>query len=256
MKCPNCGNEVRGTFCTSCGARLNQDQQDSSDGVAAYPADPSATVIMPSGRQRGQDAPAANPAATTRMPSLSPGQPPPQPDPSTVSRGNPNATVMIPSQPRTERGEVAVPSAPATNFDKLRMQLFVPALVAFIFGAGHHIEHAVRHDTGFPLTSTPSPWTFNLLLYPLAAFGFYMMWRRNKLLPGMWLIVGVVPAIFVFIAHFSPIALDSVPTVYHYYKHAWAGVIAVGDVICLEISLIWLAITSVRVYRATHKWWG
>jgi hypothetical protein len=52
--------------------------------------------------------------------------------------------------------------------------LFKLALLATVFGIGHHIDHVIRgNHVGWPLIEEPTPFTYSLGFYPFIASGLY-----------------------------------------------------------------------------------
>lgn len=174
MICPNCGKEVRGRFCSSCGGRVDQEQPRSPLAEEGSAAQRGATATMPI---PSMARPAASPfASAAAAPSVS------------VVRDNPNRTVVIrPEDVRSSVSEAAPQPAPSRVTDmSMRLWIVIPAIGSIVFGAFHLFEHWVRHDAEWPLGAGIGPFTFILLESPgrLPRRGARVCLRRLPRAPG------------------------------------------------------------------------
>jgi hypothetical protein len=65
---------------------------------------------------------------------------------------------------------------------------YTVVLIPFFLGFLHHIDHVVRgNHVGWPLTPAVTPFTFSLAVYPLALFGFCLMYVTDRTIITYWL---------------------------------------------------------------------
>lgn len=95
--------------------------------------------------------------------------------------------------------------------------LFKLAVLAAVFGIGHHIDHLLRADhLGWPLISEVTPFTYSLGIYPFIVVGLYLH-ARGRVGPGYWAFLTTIGALFVGLTHLarwpsSPPSTSSVRT--------------------------------------------
>ena len=76
-----------------------------------------------------------------------------------------------------------------------------------VLSAGHHVDHALRHHIGWPLSNHVTPFTYALFVYVAIAVGAVLSWRR-VVGPGFWAILAAIGICFIGFTHFGPFAED------------------------------------------------
>jgi hypothetical protein len=162
---------------------------------------------------------------------------------------------------------------------QLRRWLLALGIAGIFLGLLHHTDHVIRgNHVGWPLTPEVNPFTFSLLLYPLALVGLYMT-GRGRLSAGYWLFTAVLGFGLLASTHLGPFALEplhDITTPYHhplvyaqaapdnrvalfrdiYAPHAtplWAGV-ALAILFGLMTMMVLLAVTAVLARRVSGRW--
>ena len=122
------------------------------------------------------------------------------------------------------------------------------ALLATIFGIGHHVDHMIRgNHVGWPVVPELTPFTYSLAFYPVIAYGLYL-YLRGRTAPGFWALLSAAGFFVVGLLHFGPFAVEPVADIIGPYSSKLAGYAAVG---WLVTFLALLAATSVYAY---HVW--
>lgn len=171
---------------------------------------------------------------------------------------------------------------------RLRRWLMVPAACVTIFGALHHLDHMIRgNHTGWPLREEVTPFTLSLLIYFFLIPGLYLT-ARGRAWAGYWLAVALPLLALVGSVHFLPgedtetlahvylpyaqpleyaarpleYAPAGVPAervaffrdVYPRYASPLWGVLAVGDLVALVLSLLVLLGSAIRARLLSGRW--
>ena len=137
----------------------------------------------------------------------------------------------------------------------LRRRLVVAAAAVTVFGALHHLDHALRgNHVGWPLSDAVTPFTFSLGVYLLLLPGLYLTPRR-KAWAGYWLVVSVLTLALVVWVHFGPSPeAESLPEVYGPWGNALLGGLAVAILFALLASLVALLVAAVQARTASGRW--
>jgi hypothetical protein len=118
-------------------------------------------------------------------------------------------------------------------------------LVVFntIFSLGHHVDHAVRHHIGWPLSHEVTPFTHALGIYVFILVGTILT-RRGVVGPGYWSILAMIGIVFIVGTHFGPLAEDPVSAVMSEHATRTRGLIAVTWLVLFVTSLVTAAAYS------------
>ena len=136
-----------------------------------------------------------------------------------------------------------------------RRRLVVAATAVTVFGALHHLDHALRgNHVGWPLSDAVTPFTFSLGVYLLLLPGLYLT-PRGKAWAGYWLLVSVLTLALVVWVHFGPSPeAESLPEVYGPWGNALLGGLAVAILFALLASLVALLVAALRARAASGRW--
>ncbi len=163
----------------------------------------------------------------------------------------------------------------------LRRWLLIAAACVTILGAIHHVDHVVRgNHIGWPFSTTVTPFTFSLLVYPPLLAGIYLT-SRGRAWAGYWLVVALPILALVVFVHLVPHAgyeapadlyvpysaplvyvqmgtapsrVDFFRDVYPRYASPVWGFLAVAVMVSLVIALLALLLTAIRVRRISGRW--
>src|SRR3954466_15675595 len=97
--------------------------------------------------------------------------------------------------------------------------------VNLVLSAGHHVDHALRHHVGWPLSPHVTPFTHALAVYVFIIVGAVLS-RRGRGGPGYWSILAVVGFVFIVGTHFGPYAEDPVSKVMSEHATRMRGMLA------------------------------
>ena len=175
----------------------------------------------------------------------------------------------------------AVEAGAAGGGARERRWLIAGAAAVTVFGLLHHLDHSIRgNHVGWPLSGTPTPFTFSLLIYAFLLPGIYFT-ARGRLGAGYWLAVGLAGLALVVFVHFVPTedyeSFSDIYTPYAepleyvateapanrvaffrdtYAPHASAawGWLAIADMYALVLSLVALIATAAAVRRRSGHW--
>lgn len=164
---------------------------------------------------------------------------------------------------------------------QLRRSLLIAATCVTVFGAIHHIDHIVRgNHIGWPFSTTATPFTFSLLVYPALLVGIYLT-RRGRAWAGYWLTVALPMLALVVFVHLIPhtgyeapadlyvpyadpqayIALGTAPSRIAFFRDVYPpfaspvwGFLAVAIMVSLVHALVALIIGAIRVRRISGRW--
>jgi hypothetical protein len=79
--------------------------------------------------------------------------------------------------------------------------------LAAAMSLGHHVDHVLRGNAGWPVTGDVNAFTISLAIYPTIAVGLYL-YRAGRIGPGSWAIISGGGAAFVAAVHFGPLAIE------------------------------------------------
>jgi hypothetical protein len=108
-------------------------------------------------------------------------------------------------------------------------------------GLAHHVEHIVRDQVGWPLSSEVNPFTISLVVYPVVALGFELS-RRGKVGPGFWGLVALAGAVAIAVVHFSGLTDETPDSVRAAYASSAAGWVALAIAAALVAVLVAAAV--------------
>lgn len=130
-----------------------------------------------------------------------------------------------------------------------RRRLLILAILATIFGAGHHVDHIIRgNHIGWPLISEVTSFTYSLGFYPFIAVGFYL-YIKGRTAPLYWAFLTGVGFFLVGLTHFGPVAVEPPADIVGPYSSVFAGYAAIA---WLVVFLVLLAATCLY---STYLWW-
>ena len=131
--------------------------------------------------------------------------------------------------------------------------LFKLAVLATVFGIGHHIDHLLRADhLGWPLISEVTPFTYSLGIYPFIVVGLYLH-ARGQIGPGYWVLLTTIGALFVGLSHFGPLAVEPPEHIVGSYRSNAAGYAAVAWLITFVLVLVGIAIYGARLWLRARR---
>src|SRR5262245_9241231 len=108
-----------------------------------------------------------------------------------------------------------------------RKLIVLVVLIAVLY-TGHTIDHTIRGDVPWPLTTQSWPFiVVSLVIYALIAFGLYL-YVHGRIGPRFFAIAAALGAAFGAIGHFSPFSDQPPPHILHAYASVAAGWLAVG----------------------------
>ena len=171
-------------------------------------------------------------------------------------------------------------SSPPTDA-QLSRWLLIAATCVTIFGAIHHVDHIIRgNHIGWPFSTTATPFTFSLLVYPALLGGIYLT-RRRRAWAGYWLAVAVPMLALVVFVHLIPhpgyeappdlyipyadpqayITMGTAPSRVTFFRDVYPpfaspvwGFVAVAVMVSLVHALVALIVAALRVRRISGHW--
>lgn len=131
-----------------------------------------------------------------------------------------------------------------------RRELLVLAVAAAFFSLLHHADHVLRGShSGWPFQAEVTPFTFSLLIYALILPGIYLTWKGRSI-AGYHLFVALGGLAFVCFVHFVPLESHEAPIedIYAAYNSSLAGLLALGVLIGLMVSVALLTVVAFRAF--------
>ena len=116
-----------------------------------------------------------------------------------------------------------------------------------LLGIGHHIDHTLRGNVGWPLTDQVNGYTGAFSTYIVVVVGAILT-RRRVVGPGFWAIVSAVVCVYVTVVHFAPHSPDPVSMYASAYGSRVKGALAIGWV------LLTIAITGFSAVYCAARW--
>ena len=132
-----------------------------------------------------------------------------------------------------------------------RRPLLILASSAVFFSFLHHADHVVRgSDSGWPFEAEVTPFTYSLLIYALVLPAIYLT-ARGRDVAGYHLFVALGGLALIGFVHFVPVAGHEAPIadIYAAYGGAPAGLVALGILAGLLVSVAGLAAVALRTVR-------
>lgn len=136
-----------------------------------------------------------------------------------------------------------------------RRSLLIFASAALVFSALHHADHVIRGShSGWPFGSEVTPFTYSLLIYALILPAIYLT-VRGRDVAGYHLFVAVGGLALVGIVHFVPVGGHEAPIgdIYAAYGNAPAGLLALGILVGLIVSVTALAVVALEIVRVRSR---
>jgi hypothetical protein len=112
---------------------------------------------------------------------------------------------------------------------------FVAGIAVLTFA--HHVDHAARRVTGWPLTPEVNAFTVSLLVYPAIAAGLVLT-RRGRAGRRFWAVLAGGGALFVLLVHVGPAAGDLVTRIPGQHDSTVADVAALVVLAALLVALV------------------
>jgi hypothetical protein len=125
---------------------------------------------------------------------------------------------------------------------------------------GRQVDHAHLDPTwdhsGWPFTSSVTPFTFSLVIVLSILLGGLLLTARGKAWAGYWLGASVVLGAIVTVVHFVPTANQESPAVIY---RSWPdrpviGALAVALTFAIVGVLVLMGVNAVRVRRRSGSW--
>lgn len=132
-------------------------------------------------------------------------------------------------------------------------KLIILVALLIVLSLGHDVDHILRSDIPWPLTSGP---LLPIVIF-FAKYGFLGLalfcYLKNKVGPLFWAIVAGAGAAFGWLAHFSPFTEQTPQYINHAYATSAAGWLAVAWLVALMLVLIITAIYAEYLWaRGLH----
>jgi hypothetical protein len=113
----------------------------------------------------------------------------------------------------------------------------------------HLLDHILRGDFHWPIDE-PSVGFLVVATVILGGMGLGVRLYRSGLVgPRFWVIVGVLGLGLGWLSHFSPMTDQPVSVIYHGYTAPWAGVLAVGCLFLLMLSVLGATVFAGYLWR-------
>ena len=125
-------------------------------------------------------------------------------------------------------------------------------LVVTGLSVAHHVDHAFRGVTGWPLAGGFNAFTLSLLVYPAIAGGLILS-RRGKAGPRFWAILAGGGALFILVVHVGPAAGDSVTTIPDQYASRVADVAALVVLAAFLATLVAHCVFEARLAARANR---
>jgi len=140
---------------------------------------------------------------------------------------------------------------PSSVRERFRRGILIAGVATTVFGVLHHTYHVIRgNHSGWPFQEAVTPFTFSLLIYALILPGLYLT-AGGRMITRYHLFVALVGLALVFAVHFLGEGHEApIQDIYEVYGSPAAGLLALGVLAALFISLAALAITAFRARRA------
>jgi hypothetical protein len=138
--------------------------------------------------------------------------------------------------------------------ERFRRGILIAGVATTVFGVLHHTDHVIRgNHSGWPFQEAVTPFTFSLLIYALILPGLYLT-ARGRMIAGYHLSVALVGLALVFAVHFIGEGREApIQVIYEVYGSPAAGLLALGVLTALFISLAALAITAFQARGASLR---
>jgi hypothetical protein len=125
---------------------------------------------------------------------------------------------------------------------------------------GRQVDHAQLDPTwdhsGWPFTSSVTPFTFSLVIVLSILLGGLLLTARDKAWAGYWLGASMVLGAIVTVVHFVPTANQESPAVIYgsWPDQPVIGAVAVAITFAIVGVLVLMGVNAVRVRRRSGRW--
>jgi hypothetical protein len=125
---------------------------------------------------------------------------------------------------------------------------------------GRQVDHAHLDPTwdhsGWPFTSSVTPFTVSLVLVLSILLGGLLLTARGKAWAGYWLTASLVLGAIVTVVHFVPTANQESPAVIYgsWPEQPVIGALAVATTFATVGMLVLMGVNAVRVRRRSGSW--
>jgi hypothetical protein len=130
--------------------------------------------------------------------------------------------------------------------------LYTLTFLAAIMSFGHHVDHVLRSNHGWPLTDEVNAFTISLVIYPIIVGGL-LLYRANRVGPGFWAFISGGGAAFVGAIHFGPGALEPPAMILGRYDPPVIGWIAFSWLVALVVLLAVTCIVEARTWYQQRR---
>jgi hypothetical protein len=121
-------------------------------------------------------------------------------------------------------------------------KLIILVALLIVLSLGHDVDHILRSDVPWPLTSGPLlPIVIFFAKYAFLGLALFF-YLKNKIGPLFWAIGAGTGVALGWLAHFSPFTDETPQYIYHAYATPAAGWLAVAWLVALMLVLITIAI--------------
>lgn len=113
----------------------------------------------------------------------------------------------------------------------------------------HLVDHIFRGDSHWPIDEQSVGFIIvSTVILGGMALGVWV-YRLGLVGPGFWMMVGVPGLGLGWLSHFSPMTGQPVSVIYHGYAAPWAGVLAVGCLFLLMLSVLGATVFAGYLWR-------
>jgi hypothetical protein len=118
-----------------------------------------------------------------------------------------------------------------------------------------HLDPTWDHS-GWPFTSSVTPFTFSLVIVLSILLGGLLLTARGKTWAGYWLGASMVLGAVVTVVHFVPTANQESPAVIYgsWPDQPVIGALAVANTFAIVAALVLMGVNAVRVRRRSGIW--
>jgi hypothetical protein len=117
-------------------------------------------------------------------------------------------------------------------------KLIVLVALLIVLSLGHDVDHILRGDIPWPLTSGPLlPKSIIFSKYAFLGLALFL-YLKNKIGPLFWAIAAGSGVALGWLGHFSPFTDQTPQYIYHAYATPAAGWLAVAWLVALMLTLI------------------
>lgn len=125
-------------------------------------------------------------------------------------------------------------------------------LAVCVLSAAHHVDHALRGVTGWPLEGGFNPFTLSLFAYP-AIFAGLLLSRAGRAGSRFWAILAGGGAIFVLAVHLGPAAGDAVSSIPAQHTSPFMDVLALAVLAAFVAALVAHCLYELRTRTRARK---